>query len=94
VVLTAGVLIAFFATSLMRRIVDSGAHLFAALLVALLSVGRHPCTFLRGPMFTLALLSISMGIVEADRRGAKSRADLVLVPLTLVWTNLHGGFLI
>ncbi len=95
VVLTAGVVIALFATTLMRRIVDAGAHLFVALLVALLSVGAASMHFLARPhVFTLLLLSISMGIIEADRRGANPARIWWLVPITLLWTNLHGGFLV
>ena len=43
---------------------------------------------------SMVLLSISMGIVEADRRGANPARIWWLVPIALVWTNLHGGFLI
>lgn len=95
VVLAAGILIALFATILMRRIVDAGAHLFAALLVALLSVGSASMHFLARPhVFTLVLLSVSMALIEADRRGANPAWIWWLVPITLLWTNLHGGFLI
>ncbi len=95
VVLAAGALIALFATTLMRRIVDAGAHLFVALLVTLLSVGSASMHFLARPhIFTLLLLSISMGIIEADRRGANPARVWWLVPIALVWTNLHGGFLV
>jgi hypothetical protein len=95
IVLAAGVLIALFATTLMRRIVDAGAHLFAALLVTLFSVGSASMHFLARPhIFTLVLLSISMGIIEADRRGANPARIWWLVPIALVWTNLHGGFLV
>jgi hypothetical protein len=104
VVLMAGVVIALFATTLMRRVVDAGAHLFVALLVVLLGVGSASIHFLARPhVFTLLLLSIAMGIIEADRRSEKrpihgdwksSRRIWWLVPITLVWTNLHGGFLI
>jgi len=95
VVLAAGVVIALFATTLMRRIVDAGAHLFVALLVALLSVDSAFMHFLARPhVFTLLLLSVSMGIIEADRRGANPARIWWLVPITLVWTNLHGGFLV
>jgi hypothetical protein len=95
IVLAAGALIAFFATTLMRRIVDAGAHLFVALLVTLLSVGSASMHFLARPhIFTLLLLSISMGIIEADRRGANPARLWWLVPITSVWTNLHGGFLV
>ena len=79
----------------MRRIVDAGAHLFVALLVALLSVGSASMHFLARPhVFTLVLLSVSMGMIEADRRGANPARIWWLVPITLVWTNLHGGFLV
>jgi hypothetical protein len=95
IVLAAGALIALFATTLMRRIADAGAHLFVALLVTLLSVGSASMHFLARPhIFTLLLLSISMGIIEADRRGANPARIWWLVPIALVWTNLHGGFLV
>jgi len=95
VVLAGGVLIALFATTLMRRIVDAGAHLFVALLVTLLSVGSASMHFLARPhVFTLLLLSISMALIEADRRGANPARLWWLVPITLVWTSLHGGFLV
>jgi hypothetical protein len=99
VVLLAGVMIALFATILMRRVVDAGAQLLVALLVVLLSVGSASLHFLARPhLFTLLLLCVSMGILEADRRRAPgaypSRHIWWLVPITLVWTNLHGGFLI
>ena len=96
VVLLAGVTIALFATTLMRRVVNAGAHLFIALLVVLLGVGAASMHFLARPhVFTLLLLSLSMGIIETDRRsGQTSRRVWLLVPITLVWTNLHGGFLI
>ncbi len=95
IVLAAGALIALFATTLMRRIVDAGAHLFVALLVTLFSVGSASMHFLARPhIFTLLLLSISMGIVEADRRGANRARIWWLVPIALAWTNLHGGFLV
>ena len=95
VVLAAGALIALFAVTLMRRIVDAGAHLFVALLVALLSVGSASMHFLARPhVFTLVLLSLSMALIEADRRGATPARIWWLVPITFVWTNLHGGFLV
>src|ERR1700733_1797561 len=95
VVLAAGVMIALYATTLMRRIVDAGAHLFVALLVTLLSVGSASMHFLARPhVFTLLLLSLSMALIEADRRGANPARLWWLVPITLLWTSLHGGFLV
>ena len=95
VVLAAGVTIALFATTLIRRITGCGVNLFVALVVALLGVGSASMHFLARPhMFTLLLLSISMWMVETDRDGsAPARRIYWLVPITMVWTNLHGGFL-
>nr|MDP9115165.1 hypothetical protein [Acidobacteriota bacterium] len=95
VVLAAGVIIALYATTLMRRIVDAGAHMFVALLVTLLAVGSASMHFLARPhLFTLLLLSLSMALIEAGRRGANPACLWWLVPITLLWTNLHGGFLV
>ncbi len=93
VVLLAGVIIAFFATTLVRRMIWRNVHLFAGLIVALLAVGGASIHFLARPhIFTLALLSMSVWMVEADRETPSNRIWW-LVPITAVWTNLHGGFL-
>ena len=68
-------------------------HLFVALAVALLGVGGSSMHFLARPhLLTLLLLSISVWMIEEDRQRPSSRIWW-LVPLTAVWTNLHGGFL-
>lgn len=93
VVLFAAVIITTFATTLVRRMTWRGTHLFAALLLALLGVGASSVHFLARPhIFTLLFLSIAVWMIEADRAHA-SRRIWLLVPLTVVWTNLHGGFL-
>jgi hypothetical protein len=93
VVLFTGVLLAGFATTLIRRMVWRGVHLFVAVGVALLSVGSASIHFLARPhIFTLLFLSIAVWMVECDREKQSNRIWL-LVPLTIVWTNLHGGFL-
>jgi hypothetical protein len=93
IVLMAAVLIALFAVSLIRRMVSRGVHLFVGLAVALLGVGGSSMHFLARPhLLTLLLLSISVWLIEEDRRRPSSRIWW-LVPLTVVWTNLHGGFL-
>lgn len=93
VVLFTGVLLAGFATTLVRRMIWRGVHVFVALGVALLSVGAASIHFLARPhIFTLLFLSISVWLIEADRE-KQSRRIWLLVPLSVVWTNLHGGFL-
>jgi hypothetical protein len=93
IVLLAGVLIALFALSLIRRMVGRGAHLFVALAVALLGVGGSSMHFLARPhLLTMLLLSISVWMIEEDRKRPNARIWW-LIPLTIVWTNMHGGFL-
>ena len=77
VVLFAGVLLAVFATTLIRRMIWRGVHLFVALAVALLSVGASSIHFLARPhIFTLLFLSIAVWMVEYDRE-KQSRPHLV-----------------
>jgi hypothetical protein len=93
VVLFTGVVLAGFATTLIRRMIWRGVHVFVALAVALLSVGAASIHFLARPhIFTLLFLSISMWLIESDRQ-KQSRRIWLLLPLTTLWTNLHGGFL-
>jgi hypothetical protein len=93
VVLLAAVMIAFFATTLIRRIVWRGSHLFVGLIVALMAVGGASIHFLARPhLFTMLLISLSVWMIEGDRHNPTSRIWW-LIPITVVWTNLHGGFL-
>lgn len=93
IVLLAGVVIAAFATTLIRRMAWRNTNLFVAMLVALMAVGSASIHFLARPhIFTLLLLSITVWMVEADRKSPGPRIWL-LVPITIVWTNVHGGFL-
>ena len=93
VVLLAALTLSLFATTLVRRMVWRGSNLFIAMLISLLAVGSSTIHFLARPhIFTLLLLSISVWMIEADRERS-SRRIWLLVPITAVWTNLHGGFL-
>ena len=93
IVLLAAVLISLYALTLVRRMVRRGVHMFVALGVALLGVGGSSMHFLARPhLMTLLLLSISVWMIEEDRQRPSSRIWW-LVPLTALWTNLHGGFL-
>ncbi|MEO8096287.1 MAG: hypothetical protein ABI811_01190 [Acidobacteriota bacterium] len=93
IVLFAAVIIALYATTLVRRMVARGTHLFIAMLVALLGIGASTIHFLARPhIITLLFLSVAVWMIEADRLRS-SRRIWLLVPLTALWTNLHGGFL-
>lgn len=93
VVLLAALVISIYATTLIRRMIWRGVHPFVAMLVALLGIGASTIHFLARPhIFTLLLLSAAVWMIEADRI-RPSRSIWWLVPMTAVWTNLHGGFL-
>ncbi len=92
VVLFAGVLIALFSTVILRFALWRGANPMLAVPLTLLAVGSSTIHFLARPhLFTLLLLPVALWLVEADRR-SPGRTVWLLLPLTALWTNLHGGF--
>ena len=94
VVLFSGILIASFSTILLRFALWRGANVMLALPFTLLGIGSSSIHFLARPhLFTLFLLPVALWILERDRR-RHDRYLWVLIPLTVVWTNLHGGFAI
>jgi hypothetical protein len=97
VVLLAGVIIAIFAWTLLRRMVARDVHLLWAMAVSLMGVGAASLHFLARPhLVTLLFLSFSVWLIDEDRRELTDRSARrlwLLVPLTILWTNLHGGFL-
>jgi hypothetical protein len=87
--------VAFLFTLIFRRCVQGGmGPLLAALVVGgCLFVGAFHY-FVRPHMFTIALLGWTMMCVVDYERGRASVLRLVgLVPLYVLWTNLHGGVL-
>jgi len=92
--LFSGVMIAAFSGLILRMAVWRGANALAAGLVVLLTIGAATVHFLARPhIFTLVFLPLSIWIVEADRRRVSPQVWL-LIPLTVLWTNLHGGWAI
>jgi hypothetical protein len=88
----AGVLIIAFLALLLRFSLWMGASLFISLATALIAAGASSVHFLARPhIFTLALLPLSVWLIEADRRRPSHRVFL-MVPLVGLWANLHGGF--
>jgi hypothetical protein len=93
VVAFTGLVLSFSATLLYRHMMWRGANLFAALLGTLLAAGASTVHYLARPhIFTLLGLTAAVWALERDRR-RPSRAVWWLVPMTALWTNLHGGFL-
>ena len=94
IVLFSGIMIALFATVLLRYAVWRGANGLLAACVCLFAVGGSSMHFLARPhLFTLLLLPACLWLVEADRR-QNTAWIWWLIPITMVWANLHGGFLV
>jgi hypothetical protein len=92
VVLFGGVMVAGFGLLFFRYLLWRGADTLIALAVVMLTVGAASVHFLARPhLFTFIFLTITLWMVERDRR-RPSRAIWLLVPMTVLWTNLHGGF--
>jgi hypothetical protein len=94
IVLLAGVMIALFATVVLRYTIWRGANALVAAFTTLLAVGASSMHFLARPhLFTLLLLPVCLWLVEADRR-RNTGWVWALIPMTALWTNLHGGFVV
>jgi hypothetical protein len=93
IALWGGILFALYGGVMFRHVVWRGANVFIALPLVLLAVGASTVHVLARPhLWTLVLFAISLWVIDRDRTNP-SRAIWLLVPLTAVWTNLHGGFL-
>jgi hypothetical protein len=94
VVLLSGIVIAGTLTAMFRYALQCGANSLIALALTFLTVSANSLHFHARPhIFTLLFLVISMWLISADRQ-SPSRWIWLLVPLTVVWTNMHGGFFI
>src|SRR5437016_13952457 len=91
--LLAGVVLCAMAAVLFSHMLWSGGNLFLALGAASLATGAAFVHFLARPhVFTFLLLAVSLWLLARDRR----RPDGViwlLAPISVIWVNLHGGFL-
>ena len=73
----------------------SEAHpLVAGFAVVLGVLTVLPTIGVRPRVFTLLLASVYLALLDRFRRNNESRAIWWLVPLMVLWVNLHGGFLI
>ena len=94
IVVLAGCVVCLAALVLFRHMLWRGANVLAALVVVLLAVGASSIHFLARPhVFTLLLVAVSLWTVERDRR-RPGRAVWLLLPLSVLWINLHSGFFV
>jgi hypothetical protein len=94
IVLASGLMIGLFAVIVLRYTLWRGANMLVAVFTTLLAVGASSMHFLARPhLFTLLLVPACLWVLEADRK-EKTRWLWALIPVTALWTNLHGGFVI
>ncbi len=94
IVLLSGVVIAGTFTIVLLHALWRGANVLVALALCLMAVNASSIHFHARPhIFTLLFLAVAAWLIGADQR-RRTWALWLLVPITILWTNLHGGFLI
>ena len=94
VVLLAGILIALYLTLLLKYAIWRGASGMIALVSVLMTATVSTIHFHARPhLFTLLFLTAAIWILEYNRRKG-GHLIWALAPLTALWANLHGGFVI
>jgi hypothetical protein len=94
IVLLSGVVITATFTILLLHALWRGANLVIALALVLMAVNASSIHFHARPhIFTLLFVAITMWLIAADRR-RRTWALWLLVPCSVLWTNLHGGFVL
>ena len=94
VVLASLVVICFTSVALFRLVRRKCKNGLVAIAVTLLATGGCSVHWLARPhLFTLLFFVITLHITERATEG-RTRLLAWLVPLTLLWTNLHGGFFV
>jgi len=94
VVLLSGVVIAAAFTILLMHALWRGANVVISLTLVLMAVNASSIHFHARPhIFTLLFVAMAMWLIAADRQ-RRTWALWLLIPVTIPWTNLHGGFFI
>ncbi|MEP7363022.1 MAG: hypothetical protein ABI972_07195 [Acidobacteriota bacterium] len=92
VVLLAGILIAGTLLVLLRNMVTRGANGLLSMLLVLVAGNAMSIHFHARPhIFTLFFLAVAHFLIARDLQ-RRSPAVWSLVPLTLLWANMHSGF--
>ena len=93
VVLLAGVVISITAAMVLEYMLWLRVNILVAITLMILSCSASMIHWLARPhMFTWGFLIATAWLLEADRR-TPGRKVYRLVPLVMVWTNVHGGFI-
>lgn len=92
IVLLAGIVITLYLTLLLRDTVRRGSNGIMALLLVMVGANAANIHYHARPhLFTLLFLVIANALIAEDRRNP-SRRIWLLIPLTVLWANMHSGF--
>jgi hypothetical protein len=95
VVFATALLIALTFGLLLRRMLASGANLPVAVALLLLAMAASTIHFLARPhVLSWLFMVLWFGALEKFVRDGRPRSLLWLLPLMMLWANLHGGFLV
>ena len=76
-----------------RRCAEKTGHVYVAGFALLLgALAASPTWGVRPQMFSFLFASVFFAILEAYARGANARRVWWLIPLTILWVNMHAGF--
>ena len=87
-----GCILAAAATAILARLLRQGSGLWIGLVVSLAAVSASSVHYLARPhVFSILFYTVALWVLAEDRQ---RQAPLLwlLVPLTALWVNLHGGF--
>jgi hypothetical protein len=77
---------------LLRHIIWRGANALVAIVVLHLVAGASSIHYLARPhVFTFLFLAISLWLIDSDRQLPSARIWM-LIPIAVIWVNMHGGF--
>jgi hypothetical protein len=89
-----GVILALYNTILLRGIVKRGANSLLAIALVLAGTNAASIHFHTRPhVLTLLFLTVATALIAEDRR-KPTQWIWLLIPLTALWANMHGGFVI
>jgi len=93
-VLLTGAILAMYNTLLLRDMLRRGANSLLAIALTLAATNAASIHYHARPhVFTLLFVTLAMALIAQDRREPTSWIWL-LIPMTALWANLHGGFVV
>jgi hypothetical protein len=95
IVLLSLILLTLTSTCVYRNAVAESGHRLAAIVLTSLAMGASTIHWLARPhLVTPLLAAVFLGTLIRVQRSGESHLLLVLLPLTILWVNLHGGFFV